>query len=459
MLPLPYSIPARASASPLMNVTPDAILALAPDQQVASAGQKLAKPGLWQNLGRSAEAVWGECRGSAVYRVQVNLTSLAFRCSCPSRKHPCKHAVGLMLLTATDEASVPTMAAPAWVEEWLEQRRSRPAGKQEGPAGRKTAKPKTAGSQQSKRARERLERVMQGAETLDLWMADIVRRGLAQLETQPASFWERQAARLVDAQAPGLAGRVRRMARIPGSTPDWPACLLADLGELALLTHALRRIDALDPDLRHDVQRLVGWTFRAPEVAALGESVTDEWVALGRYIDDTEAIWVARTWLAGVRSGRHALVLQFSPGRWPSFPAIATPGTRREMELVFWPGAYPQRARIETSITEPLALVESFPGRQTIGGFLGDVAQALSAVPWMDLFPCILDSVVPIPRDEGAWLLRDIEGAALPLQPGPHWLLMALSGGHPIDVAAEWDGSYLRPLAVVAEGAYHGVPA
>jgi hypothetical protein len=37
---------------------------------------------------------------------------------------------------------------------------------------------------------------------------------------------------------------------------------------------------------------------------------------------------------------------------------------------------------------------------------------------------------------------------------GDHWLLLALSGGHPVDVAGEWDGAAILPLGVVADGAY-----
>ena len=93
------------------------------------------------------------------------------------------------------------------------------------------------------------------------WLEDLVRNGLASVETQPASFWEGQAKRLVDAQAPGLAGRVRRLAALPHATPDWTARLLDDLGRLALLTHAFRRVDQLDPALQEDVRGLIGWSL------------------------------------------------------------------------------------------------------------------------------------------------------------------------------------------------------
>ena len=81
------------------TLTAEQILALAPDPASARAGQGLATPRKWAALGCSSAAAWGECQGSArePYRTQVDLAGPAFRCSCPSRKFPCKHALGLML--------------------------------------------------------------------------------------------------------------------------------------------------------------------------------------------------------------------------------------------------------------------------------------------------------------------------------------------------------------------------
>ena len=76
------------------------VTALAPDKQVASAGLKLASPATWSDAGVHEALVWGSAAGSGKrpYRVCVDLSGPAFKCSCPSRKFPCKHAVGLLHL-------------------------------------------------------------------------------------------------------------------------------------------------------------------------------------------------------------------------------------------------------------------------------------------------------------------------------------------------------------------------
>src|SRR5438876_1189186 len=79
--------------------TADQVLGLAPDDAAASAGRKLAAPGGWTREGYSERCVWGLVQGSGKtpYQVAIDLQGPAFKCSCPSRKIPCKHVLGLLL--------------------------------------------------------------------------------------------------------------------------------------------------------------------------------------------------------------------------------------------------------------------------------------------------------------------------------------------------------------------------
>ena len=121
----------------------DQILALAPDAGSAKAGQSLANRRKWLALGRSDRAAWGECQGSArePYRTQIDLAEPAFRCSCPSRKFPCKHGLGLFLLLASDPAAFDRGAPPAWVAEWLSRRDQSAAQREIAPAPAPVADP------------------------------------------------------------------------------------------------------------------------------------------------------------------------------------------------------------------------------------------------------------------------------------------------------------------------------
>lgn len=88
--------------------TADQVLALAPDEASRRAGSRLGTAGPWSGTGRGDGAVWGLCEGSGAtpYRTVVDTTGPAYLCGCPSRKFPCKHALGLLLLQASDETAI-----------------------------------------------------------------------------------------------------------------------------------------------------------------------------------------------------------------------------------------------------------------------------------------------------------------------------------------------------------------
>ncbi len=435
-----------------MHLTSEQVLALAPDASSAAAGKKLGVAKSWRNLGRSGRALWGECQGSALYQVRVDLSDLSAKCNCPSRKFPCKHALGLMLVAAGEPQALAETVEPEWVGEWLG-RRAASVAKKESREERSAAAPDPQARED--RAAKRLERMAKGIEGLERWMEDLVRNGLAGLESERPAFWETQAARLVDAQVPGFAGRVRRLAGLPGSRPDWPGLLLADLGRLALATQAFRRLEQLDGPLQEEVRRLAGLTLREEEVIAQGEGVSDRWAVLGQVVEEEERVRAQRTWLLGETTGRAALVLQFAAGDGP-FPALFVPGTAFEADLAFWPGSWPLRAlvRERRGAAEPLQRLPAVPGTTSIAAFLDATAEALARQPWLDRFLCALRDVVPATTGGTAWWIQDRDHRRLPLAAGDHWQLLSLSGGHPVDLAGEWDGESVRPLGTIAQGRY-----
>jgi hypothetical protein len=427
------------------------VLALAPDSSAADAGRKLAVLRHWKSLGRNEAALWGECEGSALYQVRVDISDLSAKCSCPSRKFPCKHSLGMLLLASASSEAFKSEDPPEWVTSWIAKRAETSTKKEE---KKRTAAEKPVDEKsQAKRAARRLDRVFEGIDGLDLWMCDMVRNGLATVESQGPAFWEKQAARMVDAQAPGIASRLRRMGAIVGSDPDWPDRLLAELGRLALLTHALRRLDELPLLLQADIRSLTGFTVAQEEVLSGNDIVSDDWVVLGQTLDEEDRIRVQRTWLIGSKTNRPALVLQFSAGGAP-MSALFMPGTKFPGELAFWPSSFPLRAIVKDrrGTTES---VTGIPGWPSLGEFLKFVAGALGQQPWIDRFPASLKNVIPGRTSESEWTIRDAKGEALPLARGEHWLLLALSGGRPIDLFAEWDGDRLLPVAAMADGTFH----
>jgi hypothetical protein len=88
-------------------------------------------------------------------------------------------------------------------------------------------------------------KIIEGLTDLERWLRDSLRQGLAPLQTQPYSYWDGPASRLVDAQAPALAKRVRALASLPQSGAGWPERLLAQLGLLYSVVQGYQRLASL----------------------------------------------------------------------------------------------------------------------------------------------------------------------------------------------------------------------
>ena len=435
-----------------LQLTASQVSAMAPDTSSAAAGKKLGDPKHWQNLGVNEQALWGECQGSALYQIRVALSTLTIRCSCPSRKQPCKHGLGLLLLAVNHPEALANTEPPEWVTDWLARQAATIKRKETLEENKAVGKVSTTSL---KTAEKRLQQVKAGVEHLDRWLNDLIRNGIGTLETQPATFWENQAARMVDNQAPGLASRLRRMAAIPNSSAVWPEKLLAQLGLLALLSESFQKLDQFEPGFQEDIRQLVGWTVKEDEVIVSGEHVTDDWLVLGQLVEETERGKNQRTWLLGRKTRRSALVLQFSYAGQPFAETYAL-GSRQRATLVYWPGIQPQRALLHKREGTIFSLQERLPGHDTCAAFCDEVAAILARCPWRERFLCVLCDAVPIysPAPNQWWIYDQLQ-QAMPLRNKDHWLLLALSGGHPVDFVGEWNGETLLPLGVLVDNTYH----
>lgn len=430
--------------------TREKVLELAPDAGSARAGEGLGSARKWASLGRSERALWGEIQGSGKdpYRTRVDLTEPAFKCSCPSRKFPCKHGLGLLLVLAGDPGAVAEGKPPAWVAEWLADRDARQQKRVEKEEA-VTAEPVDPVAQ-AKRVQRREEKIAAGLEELALWMADLVRQGLAAAQARPAGFWDNMAARLVDAQAPGLARQVRNLSAVVFSGDGWQARLLAGLGRLYLLVHAYGRLATLPPELAADVRTYAGWTRSQEELTAL-PGVRDTWWVVGRRVTREDQLRVQRTWLWGKSSNAPALLLDFAVGN-QSLDTTYQVGSGLEAELVYYPSAQPLRAVLRGD-ARSLAVFEELPGCIDISAALQAYARALSCDPWLERWPMGLRHVTPVTvlqaGEARIWKLQDAEGRQVPMNTDEEvgWSLVGISGGRPLDVFGEWDGEGLMVLS------------
>jgi hypothetical protein len=426
--------------------------ALAPDDRAVAAARKLARPGPWSSTGSTEALVWGSCQGSGStpYHVSVDLTGPAFRCSCPSRKLPCKHGLALLLLWVRGDGSVADVESPAaFAREWADDRTARAersAARSDAPA--KAPDP----AAQAKRLEDRLALMDAGMADLETWLGDLVRQGLAGARQRPYAYWDDAAARLVDAQLPALAERVRAMASLVQTRSDWADHLLAEAGRWWCAAQAWRRRGELSPADVANLRAFVGWPYAGDEIRA-GDTVSDRWLVLGVHRTDDGRLQAQRTWLAGSATGALVVVLDFA-AVGGTLGVAKVVGTIVEATVALYPGTEPRRALF---VGEPAVVgaAGALPGAGPIEHGLERVARWLGDNPWPDRFPVAVGGATVVLDDEasGAGRVVDTHGRALGLAAGVDaWPLLARTGGHPTDLFGELEDGCVRPLTLALDG-------
>ena len=295
---------------------------------------------------------------------------------------------------------------------------------------------------------ERVARMREGLVELDRWLDDRIRTGLADPSLARYATWDDLAARLVDARAGALANRIRRLAGLVGSDPDWHARVLAELGVLHLLAQAGQRLPELPGALADSVATATGWQVRQADVLA-GVPDTDHWIVAGRSDTREDRIEVRRCWLRGAASGRWAMVLSFAAYR-QSLDASLVVGTAVHADLHRYPGPA-LRALVGDRFGDPEPRVA--PPASSIVEACDEIGTAVAHEPWLERHPA---TVLAAPtRHGGRWVLTDDTGA-LPLLANPRALatVLAATGGEPATLTIEWTPHGVIPLTVhSADGA------
>ena len=314
-----------------MEMTRAAIEAMAPDQSALAAASALLKPAKWPLRARSGRLIWGECQGSGAhpYRVAADIEDRGSKCTCPSRKFPCKHALALMWMVVEDGAVFQTGDIPDWVNDWVGRRRkgaSPPAATGEGKsldaahqALAESAPDPDAEARRTaaslKRADDTRRSVYAATEDLDVWIADQLRTGLTGFLGALGERCRRIAARLVDAKASVLASRIDEMPSrlLVLSGEERVDAAIAELGKLVLLARAWRAAPD-DSELRREVVN----AETREEVLANPQSprVVAVWEVLGERIATRRDGLVSQaTWLMslGRTAQRFAALLDFFP--------------------------------------------------------------------------------------------------------------------------------------------------
>lgn len=447
-----------------MAITLDSVTAIAPDQASLKAANKLMKPGKWplRQIDEAAGLVWGECQGSGAnpYRTVFDKNDQGYKCTCPSRKFPCKHALALMWMYADAPAEFTPGETPDWVSDWLGRRRkSNGAAPAATPtsAGKSLAaatlpdfeKPKDpkaearAKAAAEKRAADTEAALIGAMDDLETWIADQLRTGLSGLLGDLAPRCRAIAARLVDGKAAALAGRLDEL---PAEVMALPGeerldALISRLGKLVILARAFRA-DPKSPEVR----RAVASSEKREDILANPDAlrVKGRWEVAGERIKTRRDGLVSQaTWLLNLGSDgpRFALLLDFFPASVGKRSSAFAPGEQFDAELVFYPGPAPHRAVLAERVTaeDEVAWPEANPSP------LADAAKHQTKCPWETTMPLLLSEGRVVLSDTGKPWWRTISGdLALPLASAPD---DAVLGMVLTRATALWDGARLSILS------------
>jgi len=460
-----------------MALSLENVEALAPDQASLDAARKLLKPAIWPAVASNGQGlIWGECQGSGAtpYRVVVSETDAGYKCTCPSRKFPCKHSLALMWLRAGGKVSFADALVPAWVNDWVARRRG-PGAASAGAATESGSKasmqaassdiseatpdPKAEARAAAARERNRLEReasVLAGLDDLDVWLSDQVERGLAGFAAQSAQACRLIAQRLVDAKASGLAARLENLPGRLFSLPDplRPMAAVQELGLVHLLCAAYRlqnsEPDALPAGLKADVRQAVGWSITREALLTEADAVRarGRWCVVATLSEvQPDRLRRMESWLfceTAQEGPRFAVLIDFVPVASGAASGGYSAGDRVEAELVFYPSAVPLRAQIVQVFSGAAASDKELQlSEQSLGQAYRSYEQAMLRQPWLGAWPlCMCGARV---RRQGSQLfLCDSDESTAPLAlallPGQFSLASPLLSLAKMDAIGLWDG-------------------
>lgn len=392
-----------------MSLTVAIIEELAPDQASLTAASKLLKPAKWPLRETDGDYIWAECQGSGAnpYRTIFDLRDHGYKCTCPSRKFPCKHALAMGLMFAEAPGDFAQGQIPEWGSDWIGRRRkTNTAAPKDDDNSPKPAKslaraladepekpqdPKKAAALEAARqtrAKATKAAQMAGLVELESWVSDNLALGLPQVLTNLPERCRTISARLSDAKAATLSGRLDDIPERVMSVPQTARAdtLIEELGKLVLLSRAAQT----EPQPT-GVQRLIS---AAESRESLLEDISAPshqavWQVVASHTRTRKDGLVSySTWLLSCEDQpRFAQLLDFVPAALGKRGAGFSVGDIFSAELCYFPSPFALRAVIK----ERTPAEETSPWSATSTPPVADqVACALRAEPWLQDIPVLL---------------------------------------------------------------------
>jgi hypothetical protein len=454
----------------------DVVQELAPDQASLTAAKKLIKPAKWPVRGQtpSINIIWGQCQGSGAnpYYTMADVVDHGYKCTCPSRKFPCKHVLALLWQFADSPAEFVTEEQPEWVSEWLGRRRKTSTSNTAETPNQKAAKKnihaadeETAQAlspqEQTKREAAKVKRAAQnraatdasitaGMDELQQWLGDQLQTGIATFIREISERCRQIAARMVDAKAANLASRLDELPAKILSYPlqQQPQLVLKEMGQLVLLTEAW----LTDKD-DADVRRAIATAESREQLLAQADGLCKQgiWQTVGENVfTRRDGLISHATWLLKMDEAEpcFALLQDYYPIGAGRREAGLNLGRQIEGEMVYYPSRFPLRAVIQAYRVHDSTALNS-PRHEGV-----ELHQAhlhhLTRLPWAEVTPCLLgQGRILLDVQQGYWWQDAENKQQLPLT--NQKLNPLLLGCDLHSAFVLWDGEQAELFSVQAE--------
>jgi hypothetical protein len=208
--------------------------ALAPKADILSDARSIVREGKVSKRQKTSDGslLWGAIKGSAKepYSASIDLAANperpVMRCSCPSRLHPCKHVMALMV-AFVDGKAFAEKEAPKDLLEKREKYVARGGGgesekaapKEESPE-KKAAREARAEATKKAAAAKKAEMQLEALDVLEKFLLDLVSTGLGGLSAKSVKAIDDQARRMNDADLRGAHGLLRQLIDAATSTGE-----------------------------------------------------------------------------------------------------------------------------------------------------------------------------------------------------------------------------------------------
>jgi hypothetical protein len=427
-----------------LQLTTEQVKELSNDPQTISRAFGIIARGEWLEIGRSTRAIWGHAKAYmsiSPYFAMIDLQNIAYKCTCPVKRQPCKHTLSLLLQLADPQTNVPTQNPPPEVSAWIDKRDKKAIPKT------KEQIEKSAISKEQNKS-DRLYLMRSGIEELRLRIGDLVHNGITQLYDNPILIDE-FAARMVDAKLGGIAKQIRLL-KSKMQSDDWTNVLLSHISFWQIAIKMSEQFEVLKEGLQADLLQFFGYNYKKEDLMAL-PCHRDLWIVLGTAEkDEGERIKSRKTYLKSSNGNTISMLLEFVFGNI-GFETMLQTGNIIEAEIIYYPSAFPTRLMIKnyTIIDKKTTYISGQPNWKTLAA---DFIEKAIFNPLLQEYFYVLNEVV-IRNENDVFVVTDAMHKKLKIEIAAKdaWIGIGLSAIGPISIFGIWRGNSYEIISFMIE--------